>query len=76
MIEIIKSGKIPKYKFKCDDCGTEFTAEETDIGKEKLYSMGCINVFQLFVKCPVCGKKWTFDNYSRLKEFRVKESEK
>lgn len=76
MIEIIKSGKIPKYKFKCDDCETEFTAEETDIGEEKLYSIAWINVFQLFVYCPVCGKKLTFDSYSRLKEFRVKESEK
>jgi uncharacterized protein with PIN domain len=74
MIEIIKKGKLPKYKFKCFDCSTEFIAEETDICEEKLYSIAWVNVLQLFVNCPVCGKKWTFDNYSHLKEFRVKES--
>lgn len=60
MVEIIKKGKMPEKKkifFRCENCGTEFKAEESDCD---LYVVdgffGEIIPSQVSCECPLCKK--------------------
>lgn len=47
MIRITKPGKTIRYKFVCDKCGCEYTAEQVDVDEWR---------FGATCNCPVCGE--------------------
>ena len=73
-MRIIKHGSIPEYKFKCQNCGTEFIFDQNDIHRTTR-EMGFITWTKLYFICPLCRQHIYFDKMTELDPFRVTNSE-
>lgn len=72
-MEIVKQGKIPKYKVTCPLCGIEFIFEHSEIRFHTLKFAGLIGKTYCIIYCPRCKTSIWFDNVRDLEKFRLKE---
>lgn len=69
-MKIITKGKIPKYKFKCRTCNTEFEFDINDIGT-KTFEIAWFKKYSNYIKCPICNQEYTFDNLKDIEHLKV-----
>lgn len=50
-MKIIKEGKLKEYYFKCEECGCEFIADETEVDDCCEYYNSSVSII-----CPCCQK--------------------
>ena len=69
-MEVLKRGRIPKFKVTCPECGTEFTHTRGEAVYAVLHSL-------YLVRCPVCDCdcKTSFEKYEEVYEDDDEEDE-
>lgn len=65
MIKIINEGT--RKITKCPNCGCEFSYEEEDIEKDRLWANNSVFIWKTWVVCPQCCKEIVLET-TRSKE--------